>query len=331
MISIEASNQLKGIGILTVIGLHLLPHLGGILPFWVVASLDQLGRFSVPLFLVLSGYGIAHKYSAPKYSQILSQTLKLLPSFLCWSLLIAWWVRPDGVWSEQVVPWTFLPTLVAGKFDYHLYFVPVLIVCYWLAPLLLRWLRAYPTTILILTGGLTLLGLAWVESLLFGSHVSILGYDQIIYTIPFVWVWYFVLGAWVAKHRAPSVAWWQVGVVTVLLLSEGFVSYLSLDNANQAFRFTRVGVWFYASVVSLWLLQVAAIRPHRGWLSELGKQSYQLYLGHTLAIRLVLSLFSGTISASTGLWVALSMGACWVISAKLTQGVAKKLSFNHQK
>ena len=65
-ISLEKSQILKGLAINPVIMIHIWAYLPGIYTtsrfqlFFI--SVDQLGRFCVPLFLVLSGYGLAIRY-----------------------------------------------------------------------------------------------------------------------------------------------------------------------------------------------------------------------------------------------------------------------------
>ena len=62
-LTVKDTNLLKGLAISAVVLLHVLAYLKGIYfassSQWFYVLIDQLSRFCVPLFLMVSGYGLA--------------------------------------------------------------------------------------------------------------------------------------------------------------------------------------------------------------------------------------------------------------------------------
>ncbi len=128
---------------------------------FLAVFLGQASRFSVPVFLMLSGYGLTLRYATPgpdgrvriPLSDFFrSRASKILIPFLVWTLAMllftgrlgaAWEATepPGGWWGAVRV---FVRALVFGGADYHLYFFSIILQCYLLFPLLLR-LPVYAT------------------------------------------------------------------------------------------------------------------------------------------------------------------------------------------
>lgn len=73
LLSLHRSNVIKGLAILAVLVVHVLAYLPGIYHgsqqiFFI--GLDQLARFCVPAFLIISGYGLATKYEGKTISYL---------------------------------------------------------------------------------------------------------------------------------------------------------------------------------------------------------------------------------------------------------------------
>jgi surface polysaccharide O-acyltransferase-like enzyme len=69
---ISYTEELKGLAILAVVILHILSNLPSSfitdpnhLP--VILAIDQIGRFCVPLFVAISGFGLMRKYMVKNY------------------------------------------------------------------------------------------------------------------------------------------------------------------------------------------------------------------------------------------------------------------------
>ncbi len=109
-------------------------------PAWVIfLTLDQLFRFSVPLFVFISGYTLYLKYKQNfKYFEFyLKRAARILPWYFFWSLIIYIYIHTTV--AKGFVDYPTWKLILLGKVDYHLYFVSMIFQLYLLFPVLL-WL-----------------------------------------------------------------------------------------------------------------------------------------------------------------------------------------------
>jgi probable poly-beta-1,6-N-acetyl-D-glucosamine export protein len=245
----------KGLAILAVLVIHIissLPMQFG--DYTGLLIINQLARFSVPLFVFLSGYGLSQKYfhrSITFATYFIYRLLKLLPLYVLWSVFIYVLIRIYEPWSSAAEGYSLPTALLLGKADYQLYFVPMILVLYGLFPVF-KYLMSKINSIII---GSVFLGLIVLYLFVENKGWS----DQTQYLIPLTWLGYFVLGMGTAigairdvpalfKHKLVmrlailAVTGWIVGS-SFHLLAKGL-------NSIDATRFTRIPVVAYASVVS---------------------------------------------------------------------------------
>jgi peptidoglycan/LPS O-acetylase OafA/YrhL len=115
--------RLKGWAILAVIGIHLLTLIPvewyASWPWSIgVLGLDQVWRFSVPLFIFLSGFGLTQKYQQVSFDLRhfwQHRAVKLLPLYLIWSIyLVAVSLYVPG-WQSPAADFTWWQILLLGK------------------------------------------------------------------------------------------------------------------------------------------------------------------------------------------------------------------------
>lgn len=127
--------------------------------------LNQLARFSVPLFVVLSGYGLTLKYAAGDGGMGRKQTvaffrgraMKILLPFVFWTVLFFFLLKryswdPGFSFSDIFVvnlPLLFKYLTTSGV-DYHFYFFIIILQCYLVFPLLFRYRRRWLWWVLLL-------------------------------------------------------------------------------------------------------------------------------------------------------------------------------------
>lgn len=110
--------------------------------------LNQSGRFSVPLFILLSGFSLELRAKEESYLSFLKgRAIHILPPYVAWLLLYelsncgfdlkAWLVRLGDL------PW-LCKDFLTGQAAPHLYFIPIIFQCYLLYPLLKGWVRRAP-------------------------------------------------------------------------------------------------------------------------------------------------------------------------------------------
>ncbi|PWU24166.1 hypothetical protein C5B42_00510 [Candidatus Cerribacteria bacterium 'Amazon FNV 2010 28 9'] len=309
---IRATNIMKGISIIAVVCLHVftsIPNMYTNLPVRsLVIGVDQLLRFCVPLFVVISGYGLASRYmrDLPVVQYFRKRVLRLIPLYLVWS----------GIFLFLFSDWQHTPisslvrTILLGKADYHLYFVPMIIQLYVLFPLLRFLMNKGQKGTLFLTLFLQLgmyLFLTYASGHLI-DYSSLI--DQNHYAICLNWIFYFGFGMWIAYREGSRVKNQKskesnVWVYSILALVGIWLAYTTaaqdiLHGVDPliALRFTRFSVIVYTIGFTglLFLLRkyfLAIPRFVQTALAWCGNESYLIYLSHTVVLRIVFAIVVG--------------------------------------
>ncbi len=311
-LSLEASHLLKGIAIILVLVVHILSSfkqsvfVGYGERFQTLAVLiDKICRFSVPLFVALSGYGLSQRYfqKSLHFGEFLRHRLwKLIPKYLLWSAIMILAVKIIPAWhSDRPSPPLSL-LLLLGYADYHLYFVPMILQLYLLFPILRFFYEKWPNLTLFLA---LLIQVMWFASFSYQQKLpfnwSIFAADHEQYLWASNWIFYFVLGM-----ALPRILIWlrqKTFVWNLILIASLLIGWLALSiNAIAriqmgtdpllVLRFTQYSMiaWVSLGIISLsfFASQLKTVPKIMFWL---GQKSYDLYLSHTLLLRLVFSFF----------------------------------------
>lgn len=158
--------------------------------------MNQLSRFSVPLFFLLSGFSLGIGGQPKSYSRFLKKrcTRILLP-YLIWVALYQLWncALDFHLWLSQLqsIKWIVLE-LLTGRAAPHLYFIPIIFQCYLLFPLLKRWVDRAPGLCFLWSLAVTLLlqGLHCLQSL---GVIAAAPNHWLWLTFP-MWCFYFIAG-----------------------------------------------------------------------------------------------------------------------------------------
>jgi peptidoglycan/LPS O-acetylase OafA/YrhL len=311
-ISPEASNFLKGIAIILVLIIHMMSSFKqSVFTGFdgryqsLAVFLDQLSRLSVPIFVAISGYGLSQRYFKKplNFAEFLGHRLwKLIPKYLFWCAIMILAVKLIPSWrSEKPSPPLSL-LLLLGYADYHLYFVPMILQLYLLFPIL-RWLynRSSSLTLLLALS----IQVIWFAMFSYQNkapfNLAIFAEDHEQYLWFTNWIWYFVLGMHLPKILSflkQRKNLWNlvlpiVLIATWLILSTNAINRLHAGiDPLLVLRFTQYPVVLWASlgIVSLGYLaaQLTKLPKILVWL---GNKSYDIYLGHTLVLRIFFSFF----------------------------------------
>lgn len=129
--------------------------------------LNQLARFSVPVFVALSGFGLTMKYAGPSGESVMDGTavkefylgraVKILLPFVFWTVLYFFLLK-RFIWTAEAGLLANLGTnaglllsyLTTQGVDYHFYFFIIILQCYLVFPLLMRVRRWWVWMILLL-------------------------------------------------------------------------------------------------------------------------------------------------------------------------------------
>lgn len=319
-ISLDRTDFIKGLAIIAVVLLHILPYPKGIYHgewqlFFV--GIDQLARFCVPAFLFLSGYGLAYKYQdkSINYLEFIKSRLgKLLPLYLIWSFASIIIVRSVPNWVFDNQPVSLLVQLALGQADYQLYFVIVLFQFYLLFPLIWKF-RRYINFVFIFT-------LLFQIGLYYFYAQKISSTERFEYVAFISWINYFVMGIYLQLKAIPK----QLIKFSPLLaiLSLIAVAWSSLWQINHdidplpALKFTRIIIMPFA-IFSLIALSSIKL-PNRPWINYLGKNSYLIFLAHTIGLRIGYAIYHQQLDA----WLLGKVILMWLATIYLSNRLLQR-------
>ena len=287
--NIELSARLtyiRGIAIIGVILIHttagnIQPHISDLnqVMSWrafLALVLNQMGRFAVPVFLLLSGVGLtlSNKESAPYMGFIWSRIKKLLPAYLVWTFVYF-------LLGRQYNYYVFGKTLFG--LSTHLYFIPLLLSLYMLYPVLRRLAKS-------------LWGLGSVLCLLIFSEVAffITGMPLLRQWInPCNWAFYFVLGIWIVPylgHLQKLLRWKHVifyMLACLLTIAEALLwsGKVGLNSAASAQKpsvvLLTIGAFYLMMNISKRFKVIDLIAKH----------SFLIYLSHMAFLTVIAAIF----------------------------------------
>ncbi len=308
---LETNALLRGIAIVAVVTAHVLTNIPNGFDLqtssWqLLLIIDQIGRFSVPLFVILSGYGFWEKYQQKKLHYFefwWSQAKKLLPAYILISAVSYLIFLFNPHWQDPLKTKSFLLQLLLGKADYHLYFVPMIFQLYILFPIVSSIVKKFPWISLLVAFIFQIFLYMLYSTTAPPSLISkYLFTDQQQYFWCITWIFYFILG----MHASRIIHWIQSRkkciLVTKLLCLFFLVvviyrarnDMLNGINPITALRFTHVDTMLYATLfyfaLYLFIQEKRFAKNIAQFLLSLGKNSYQIYLSHTMILRILFSI-----------------------------------------
>jgi surface polysaccharide O-acyltransferase-like enzyme len=248
--------------------------------------LNQLTRFAVPIFFIISAFGLKLNYSQSfKYLPYLWQRLsKLFLPYLFWTLIYYYLVYPHR--SESI-----FKTLLLGSASYQLYFIPTLFLFYLRFPLMSRYLyylNHYLFLIILLIVELVLLSIDYYYQPLSFTH------PINIFLLNFI---YFILGILVFLHQEKIINFVKKYLIIIISLSFVFAIYITLEGAFRYFKTQnylsfysqwRPSVLFY-SITTFSLLfyfgKKTKITPQL--IKKLSSYSFFVYFIHVIFIEII--------------------------------------------
>lgn len=291
----QGSNLLRGIAIIAVVSIHFFGGFPGLysstspyLNFYV--TLDQLARFCVPLFVALSGYGLWQKYQTNSInypSFIKRQATKFIPLYLLTTLLSYFIFKLVPQWQLSSSLDSLFIQIIAGRADYHLYFLPMIFQFYLLFPILLKIVQKFRGSSLLVSAIFQL----WLYQL-YSHPPSYFVTDQQQYLWFFTWIFYFILGMHLGNITR-SLKF--TTLITAIILITSSISLIKQGiDPIIALRFTRISIMLYATTAIITLTKIVSTIKANSvtkLVSTIGASSYPIYLFHTLILRLFFEYF----------------------------------------
>lgn len=259
---------------------------------------NQLARFAVPMFLILSGFLLfqsdLNSHFLPRAQFYRKRFQKILLPYIIWtifySLVLHFYF--NGMQNANMILPDLIRHLLLGNGFSHLYFVVIIIQLYLLYPLIRRSFQAHPGLFLLVSLLVSLLcqSLLYLHAI---KAVQLYPYHAELYLISFpVWIFYFFLGMYLALNdqdlemsgRLSWLSWLLIWIVSL-----GILLWDSQQTASYALSI-KPTVILYASI-SFFLLRSWLNRfpiqngPIMSWFSE---QSFLIYLLHPLMANFLL-------------------------------------------
>lgn len=330
----ESVDFLKGLAIIAVIGLHIIPFFVNSENVFSVTSQRLLTvmnylRFAVPFFVALSGFSLARKYvkSPLTIREFLkSRVGKIIPLYLFWLGTIYLIVHLVPGWEGFSNSFSGWQIVFLGRGEYHLYFVPMIISLYLLFPILF-WLTRKLGLLFVLTALVAQVWFYWYlgNVVIHDPTVKSLQTDQQQYVFFMSWIFYFVFGIYLGLNGLYRNL--IVGVISLPLLAVGVrwtvseTKELLLFGYNIIFAsgFTRLSVMALSTfglMVGL-VFSPSLLKATGRFLAPIifmGRNSFIIFLSHTIVLRVLWAGFFDGVSVTQLIFPSL----IWLLGIGLT-------------
>lgn len=166
--------------------------------------LNQLVRFSVPLFILLSGISLGFSRTTVSYKAFIkSRCVKLLAPYLFWSVVYCFLLHrgePAGALARS---------FLLGTSASHMYFIVIMFQFYLLYPVLKKMVTKYPAPSLITASMISLLS---QQAILYSGR-GLLQCDMLkrlpLWELFPAWIFYFVLGLLIYQIGIARLCQWS--------------------------------------------------------------------------------------------------------------------------
>ncbi|MFL0194616.1 acyltransferase [Clostridium sp. WILCCON 0269] len=287
--------------------------------------LNQLSRFSVPAFIIISGMGLTINYKENfSYSKfIVKRFLKVVPQYVVWCVLYILIITKNfNIYGD-------LNDMVYGNVFYHFYFVPLIIEFYVIFPLIYRFIGK--RWWLFFSLSITLF------FLIYSYYFKVITPEQWFWNKKnlFYWLFYFSLGGYMGKnidsiseklnkHRI---------IICIMFLFSIFVMLCDLVLKNQYNKgidyittFQRPAVLIYSL---FFILFIFSFRWKKGFFMDIiryiSNTSYDIYLSQAGIIYLYGQYYTAKYGQMGNLHFILSAFIVTLIGAVLLNEVKKLL------
>ncbi|MDD3998892.1 MAG: acyltransferase [Candidatus Shapirobacteria bacterium] len=248
--------------------------------------LNQLSRFAVPLFFIISAFGLKLNYFDNfKYLPYLKQRLsKLLLPYLFWTSIYYYLVYPHS--SKSI-----FYALIHGSASYQLYFIPTLFLYYLLFPLISRYSkfinRQTPLIVLLILQFIILFLDYYFRPLSFSQSVNV-------FLLNF---FYFIFGvlAFLNQEKILNFVKKYIKIIVPLSLImaiyitfEGALRYFKTQNYLSFYSQWRPSVLLYSiTVFSLLFYLGKKVKIEEKYLKKISSYSFFVYFIHIIFIEII--------------------------------------------
>lgn len=249
----------------------------------IYIAVNQLSRFSVPVFIMLSGTGLIITYRKKSYINFISRRLyKTVPRYLVWCFIYIFFITKTfdlhKVYND----------IILGNVFYHLYFVPLIIQFYIVFPMVYKFIGMKWSLLItfLITCGI-LLALHYYS--LSNNIQWFFGKKNML-----DWIFYFSFGAFIGRNieafkKIMLKYRWIISIaffiVTYVLIRESILNTQLGRDIDYSTTFLRPSVAIYTIFFVLFIFSVnwnksLLIKP----ILYISKNSYGIYLSHAFIL-----------------------------------------------
>lgn len=293
---IKSIDALRTISILAVVFIHTttrtLEASGfDLRSFSFTLFLNQISRFAVPLFFIISGFLLEVNYSDEKINFLLyfkKRFIRVAVPYIFWSgiyYLFVYTLNQDN----------FIWVMITGNASYQLYFIPTLCIFYLSFPLLHKIRK--------------LIVNKWVLIILLMIQIRLLYLDYFIKKFEFedpiritaLGFFFFVIGMAMAHnrekihslvHKYKYILFPLTGFFAFYVFGEGLTGYLSTGNYLKYYSQWRPSVLIYTVLIGLILYKFfEKYNFQHGIISTLSKLSFLVFFVHVIVLEATWNYF----------------------------------------
>lgn len=285
---------LRSIATLAVIGIHITAAYALVTEAGYLGN--QLTRFAVPLFIIMSGYLLYYTDLNGHYTNIkdfyIKRFDKILWPYILWTLFYV--LLTSYIARNLLTGLKNLPShLLWGSGFYHLYFVVIIIQMYLLYPCLRYLIKKYPRSLLSISLIITL-GMQTILNLATIGKIEIPHYNMLFLVYFPTWIFYFILGMISADNNDKWKQWLGQRQFLMGLIWLTTLGLLLLDSyyTGTYYSSSRPSIMLYAVSSYLFIYAVAIKYKEKvtvsiTWFSN---QSFLIYLIHPTFIMILVYL-----------------------------------------
>lgn len=261
--------------------------------------INQIARFSVPAFILISGIGLTLSYKKEQgYFKFLGRRFnKIIPSYILWCLIYIYFTNKNFEINNVV------NSLIYGKVFYHFYYVPLIVQFYLVYPFIYRLIGTKRGLLasFIITFGIIIFTRYYIVS------------DELKWFLDkknlLDWIFYFSFGAFIGKNLEKFLMLTKKykGLILILFLVSTYIMvYDAASNIRigkdleYAVTFMRPTVVLYSMFLIFFIFSIEwkenIFMKIVGYIS---KNSYAIYLSHALILFYFMKYYIG-LSLSVG-------------------------------
>lgn len=247
--------------------------------------LNQVMRFAVPLFFIISGFVLEVSWRGENYWVFIKRRLsKIFIPYFFWSLIYYFFVYSQNHDSITRV-------LLTGNASYQLYFIPTLCIFYLIFPLLHKFYKLISNKFVLIFLGISQLYFQYRD-----YYVSHFDFDDPI-RIAILAYFFFVIGIISANNKEKINSFvhkWKYVLVpavaanAVYIFWEGKFRYLETGNYLSYYSQWRPSVFIYTFLVGLVLFRLFNKTKFQTFVIEkFSKISFLVFFTHVIVLETV--------------------------------------------